>query len=245
MRPLSFSSVLICAIVAFSGTVTFTAKFSRVSASISSAQRHPPMASSTLAASTQQTYTNTRTPAGRRNFSCAGASSSGCSSSTVRSAYSSGSCGSKAGIAAFGSVRAGASPSAATSAGPSPAASNASAASGSCTGSSAGLPIIASTRAISSRAPRSSSSSERSSNCSSECSFFSGSAILSLRLPRYPRMTIPSATSAAVCSPRSAASSFSPNANDAPGACPVMSFPSCCACTGVYSVPGICVSQPG
>ena len=37
----------------------------------------------------------------------------------------------------------------------------------------------------------------------------------------------------------------SPNANDAPGACPVMSFPSCCACTGVYSVPGICVSQPG
>ena len=46
-------------------------------------------------------------------------------------------------------------------------------------------------------------------------------------------------------SPRNAASSFSPNANDAPGACPVMSFPSCCACTGVYSVPGICVSQPG
>ena len=241
MRPLSFSSAPTCAIVAFSGTVTFTVKFSRVSASISSAQRQPPMASSTLAASTQQTYAKTRTPAGRRNFSCAGASSSGCSSSTVRSAYSSGSCGSKAGIAAFGSVRAGASP----SAGPSPAASNASAASGSCTGSSAGLPIIASTRAISSRAPRSSSSSERSSNCSSECSFFSGSAILSLRLPRYPRMTIPSATSAAVCSPRSAASSFSPNANDAPGACPVMSFPSCCACTGVYSVPGICVSQPG
>ena len=44
-------------------------------------------------------------------------------------------------------------------------------------------------------------------------------------------MTIPSATSAAVCSPRSAASSFSPNANDAPGACPVISLPSCCACT--------------
>ncbi len=244
MRPLSFSSVLICAIVAFSGTVTFTVKFSRVSASISSAQRHTPTASSTLAASTQQTYAKTRTPAGSRCFSPPvvprpTAPRRPLDRHTRRAAAA------RSRLAAFGSVRAGASPSAATSAGPSPVASSASAASASCTGSSAGLPIIASTRAISSRAPRSSSSNERSSNCSSECSFFSGSAILFLRLPRYPRMTIPSATSAAVCSPRSAVSSFRPNANDAPGACPVMSLPSCCACTGVYSVPGICVSQPG
>ena len=94
MSPFSLSSRLTSATVAFSGTVMVISSSGLVSASTSSASRHPNTASSTDAASTQHTYKSTFTPAARC-ARCGCSSCSGCSSeSRLRSAYSSGSFGS-------------------------------------------------------------------------------------------------------------------------------------------------------
>ena len=167
MRPFSLSSRLTSATVAFSGTVMVISSSGFVSASTSSASRQPTTASKTDAASTQHTYKSTLIPGARRGL-CASSSPAGSSSaSKLRSAYSSGSFGSK-GSCCFGSSGF----SAPSSSDTSPASGASSCGSSSAASSASGrrdVPIISSMRAISSLVDAISSSMDidEKSNCSS------------------------------------------------------------------------------
>ena len=166
MRPFSLSSRLTSATVAFSGTVMVISSSGFVSASTSSASRQPTTASKTDAASTQHTYKSTLIPGARRGL-CASSSPAGSSSaSKLRSAYSSGSFGSK-GSCCFGSSGFCAPSSSDTS--PASGASSCGNSSASSASGRRDVPIISSMRAISSLVDAISSSMDidEKSNCSS------------------------------------------------------------------------------
>ena len=166
MRPFSLSSRLTSATVAFSGTVIVISSSGFVSASTSSASCQPTTASKTDAASTQHTYKSTLIPGARRGL-CASSSPTGSSSaSKLRSAYSSGSFGSK-GSCCFGSSGFCAPSSSDTS--PASGASSCGNSSASSASGRRDVPIISSMRAISSLVDAISSSMDidEKSNCSS------------------------------------------------------------------------------